>query len=189
MAAKRKQARTIAGDKFLPDLSGPAVAKPLRCWVGLLPECPANQADVFGMSFVKHTERIVRDPNDPSEARRVPVIGTIGFLDPASVDAFVEAMGRQIIRTTREHEDGRKLGKLIRIPSPAKIENARETGGRVRAYHPQAKDEPLARYAYLVVLDDQESGRPGDFYPDPIEKTGIEVPNLDVPDEAAAVSA
>lgn len=187
MAARRKATRTVAGSQFLPDLSSPAVAKPLRCWVGLLPECPANQADVCGISFVKHTERIVRDPGDPTSTRRVPVVGTIGFLDPDRADEFVQAMKRQIVRTTREDEDGRKSGKNIRIPSAASIANAKQGGSTVHPYRPQVGDEPLARYAYLVVLEDGQSE--GAHYPEPIEKTGIEFPGIEAPEEAPALTA
>lgn len=170
MAAKRKQARTIAGDQFRTDLSGPTVAKPWRCWVGLLPECPANQADVMGINFVKHTENIVPDPSDPKSTARVPVIGTIAFLDPDRVDEFVDRMQRQVVRTISKRDDGSRVGKLIRIPSKAEVANG------ARPYRPKHDDEPLVRYAYLRVLDDQLEGQPGGKYPEPIEIAGITIP-------------
>lgn len=182
MAAKKiHRGRSISGDQFLPDLSPGAVSKPIRCWVGLLPECPANQAFVGGIDFVKHTERLVRDPSDPTTTRRVPVIGTIGFLDPHRVDDFVDRMRCQIVRPTQKKDDGTVIGKLIRINSPAAV------AGGARPYQPHPGDEPLARYAYLIPLDDHE--QEGTHYPDPIEKTGIQFPGVESPEEPQALTA
>lgn len=177
MAAKRKTTRTIAGKHFVPDLSGPAGMKPLRVWVGLLPDCPVHQADIGHISFVKGSESVYRDPLDPTTTRRIPVTGTIAFIDPGQIDSFVEAMSRQVIRVTKVKDDGTRSAKLIRIPSEARIATARELGARFTPYTQAPSDEPLARYAYFHVLEDQEDGRPGDYYPEPIEKVGIQVPD------------
>jgi len=71
----------------------------------------------------------------------------------------------------------RRKGHPIRIPSPEDIAKAKKAGKTVRAYTQGARDEPAARYLFAELCESQTRPQRSDFYPDPLEVTGLEWPS------------
>lgn len=199
-APAKPEARTrIAGSDLTP-ATGPApgAARAYKYWVGLTPSCPRDYLDVAGINFPKVNELLIDDPTRSGKRRRVPVIGSIVTLDEATVLRMRERLSRLVIRFTDDagetHEPGAgenvgdahrrpQRGYPIRIPSQDELDAARASGRPLRAYVPQANDVPAARFMFAVLCDDQERGSRGEFYPDPLETTGLEWPD-DLPEPA-----
>lgn len=198
MSKQKTNPRALSGASFLPaDLPDVVEANPpVRLWVGVVPECPVEQFDFLGLTFVKHTDRLVDDPANPDRKRRIPQIGMIGYLDADRFEEFRRLVARTVIRfrnpeevraaRAQTTEDGARVmgdpvsrlpaGYPIKIPTQADLENRRAQKLPATPYIRHPSDEPAARYIYAIPCEDQRNGRPGSTYPAPLEVTGLEVP-------------
>lgn len=169
-------------------------------WCGVLPSCPVEWIDAAGINFPKVTEELMPNPGQPGKFRRVPKIGALVRLDTRRLKALEKALPLKVIRflsTAEQDEEQRRAeadatangrmknlgdvaarprkGYPISIPNEADRKSGEERG-RWRPYVAKAGDEPAARYMFMVRCTDQRNPSRGDFYPEPLEATGLEYP-------------
>ena len=196
--AKAKGANTIIdGSSLSADLDGPLKGSLSQYyyWVGVLPTCPVESVDIAGINFPKLNENVIDDPSRTGRSRRVPVIGSITILTEDKIRLLREKLPRQVVRfldggagaggAKEETGTGQNLGDLhvrprkgymVRIPTDQQIKERRERGRSSRHYVRQKGDEPAAKYIFAMLCEDQDKPDRGDFYPDPLEVTGLEWP-------------
>ena len=169
-------------------------------WCGVLPSCPVEWIDAAGINFPKVTEELLPNPGQPGKYRRVPRIGSLVRVDVRRLKALEKALPLKVIRflsTAEQDEEQRRaeaeatangrmknLGDVAARPRrgyPISIptEDDRKSGeerGRHRPYVAKPGDEPAARYMFMVRCTDQRNPSRGDFYPEPLEATGLEYP-------------
>lgn len=190
----------IDGAKFLPDLERhrASLDQSHWYWIGTLPGTPVEWATIGGECFPKMEELIIRDGEGGS--RRVPVIGALVKLDKRKIDNIVEALSRSVVRFTdggiekpagssnatvadvmaEASSKSRRKGFLITIPTAKEAKERAENNLPPPAPYSQQKgDEPLARYVFAQLCDDQAHPSRGEFYPEPLETTGLEWPGND----------
>ena len=164
-------------------------------WVGVLPASPAESIDIAGINFPKLNELVIDDPARTGRSKRVPVIGSVVPLDEAKIRLLRERLPRSVVRfldggqsegVVDEPGTGQNLGDLhvrprkgymVRIPSDQQLKERRERGRSSRPYVKKSGDEPAARYMFAVLCRNQNKPERGDFYPEPLEKTGLEWPH------------
>jgi len=163
-------------------------------WIGTLPSCPTEGAYAGGECFPKMEEVVLKDGAGGS--RRVPVIGALVKWDQDQIELVRERLQRTVVRFTDGGKKSsaeasgtvsdamgdnglnlRRKGFLITIPTEAEVQQRRESGSPVIPYSRQAGDEPLARYVFAQLCEDQERPGRGEFYPQPLEVTGLEWPS------------
>lgn len=195
-----KAATGFDGDAFVPDLTnhaGLAIAAPIRVWVGIDPNCPVNQFDLAGVTFVKQTERLVKDPHDDRRKMRIPQQGSIAYLDPDRLGELRDKLSRTVVRMQHRPEvreepgTGTNVGDpmvresrgfAITIPTSEEVRQRRELGLPNTEYrHDPQRDVPAAKFLYLKVCADQKNGLPEAIIPDPIAVTGIQLPEAHEP--------
>ena len=71
----------------------------------------------------------------------------------------------------------RRKGFPIRIPTDKAVADAKKAGGYLKMYSPNTKDEPAARYIFMELCSNQNRPQRSDFYPDPLEVTGLQWPD------------
>ena len=185
----------IDGADLVPDTSSPGahgVLRQYKYWVGVTPSCPVEHIDCAGINFPKVNENIVPDPLRTSQKKRVPVIGAIVFLTEDKIRKMRERLPRTVIRflddagvkeepgtgqNVGDNHQRPRRGHLITIPTAEDVARARKTGRPSRQYIPQTSDAPAARFMFAQLCDDQERGSRGEFYPEPLEVTGLEWPD------------
>lgn len=168
-------------------------------WAGVLPACPVESLDVAGVHFPKVQEEILPGPNNTK--RRVPKLGALVRLTERHLRALEAKLPYKVLRFLNEDQQRREVeaaeaeetagGKIqnlgdaarrarrgypVNVPEPLPKDAAPWAGRNQRRYVPQAGDEPAARFMFLVPCQDQ--GRPtrGEWYPEPLEVTGLEWP-------------
>ncbi|HXI82133.1 MAG TPA: hypothetical protein VNM34_15100 [Verrucomicrobiae bacterium] len=163
-----------------------------RYWVGVSPSCPVQSITVAGIDFPKVNELLIDDPARTGQKRRVPVIGAIVFLDADRIRRLREQLPRTVIRFLDDggekeepgtgqnigdaHRQPRK-GHVITVPSPEEVAQRRKDGTAINLYVPSRHDVPAARFMFAQICADQERGSRGEFYPDPLEVSGLDWPD------------
>lgn len=192
----------VAGADLVPNIEAASartgVSRVYKYWVGVTPSCPANSITIAGINFPKVNEQLIPDPARTGRKKRRMVAGAIVFMTEDKVRRLKERLPRTVIRFNDEaavqHEPGTgenigdvaqrpKKGHLITIPTDAELEERRRRGKVARRYIPDPRrDVPAARFMFAQLCADQDRPEQGEFFPDPLEITG-----LDWPDELEAV--
>lgn len=197
-AATAGKSKTLfGGSDLVPDISGRSntagTSRRFRYWVGITASCPVNGIDLAGISFPKVNEQIVPDPNRTGRKRRRLVAGAIVWLTADKIRLMRERLPRTVVRFLDEgavkDEAGTgenigdvaqrpRRGQIITIPTDKELTDRRARGKVARPYVPDEKrDVPAARFMFAVLCEDQDKPEQGEFYPDPLEITGLEWPD------------
>lgn len=164
----------LAASEFIPDFNahkGFAVANEHAYYLGVLGTCPVAQINCGGLNFPMRNDVFRDDPSRPGKKMRVGVVGgQNNKVNAHNIAALRTGLKRLVIRFTDEpaqleergtgkntrapHQKGRR-GKIIRIPTPEQMAEAREAGVHVPVYVRQPNDEPAARYMYMHPCPDQ----------------------------------
>ncbi len=180
----------VPATEFMPHPDKVRTQTRYRYWVGLTPDCPVNNLTMAGLSFPKINERLVADPRRTGEKRRVPVIGALVWIDRQAMECIREQIPRTIMRMLAPVEENTRnmetvsdnvtkpqRGHLITIPSQEQIQQALEDGSPINHYnYDEQKDVPAARYMFAHLCEDQSNPQRGEFYPDTLDKTGLQWP-------------
>jgi hypothetical protein len=160
-------------------------------WIGALPGLPVEHADIGGIHFPKLQEHVIRTPD--GDTRRVPKIGSLVKLTRDDIAFLAERLPRTIVRFAGSEQDAeavarpqgsgidsvvgeqsrRRRGLLITVPTPKEIAQRRAAGLPTHAYHREPLDEPVANYLFAAEVQDQDHPSRGEYYPEPLSKTGI----------------
>lgn len=187
----------VAGSDLVADIKGHSQAAGLerryRYWIGITPSCPVNGIYLAGLNFPKVNEQIVPDPARTGQKRRRLVAGAIVWITEHKIRLLRERLPRTVIRFSSDEgvrdEPGTgenigdvaqrpRRGRVITIPSDAELEERRQRGKPAHAYRPDSKrDVPAARFMFAQLCENQEHPEQGEFYPDPLELTGLEWPD------------
>lgn len=187
--------KKLSGSAFSVDLEQhkAVMSREYWYWIGTLPSCPTEGAYAGGECFPKMEEVVLKDGAGGS--RRVPVIGALVKWDEDKIHLIRDRLQRTVVRFT-DHgqkkaaeatgtvsdamgDNGmnlRRKGFLITIPTAEEAQKRRDSGIPAIPYSRQALDEPLARYVFAQLCEDQERPGRGEFYPEPLEVTGLEWP-------------
>ncbi len=163
-----------------------------RYWVGITPTCPVETIHCAGIAFPKVTEQLVSDPMRTGQKKRAPRIGALVWLTEQKIRLLRERLPRTVIRfldqqgQREEAGTGENIGDvavrprrghLITIPTPEAIADRERRGKAVRAYNPDPdRDVPAARFMFAQMCADQKNPVRGDYYPDPLEMSGLQWP-------------
>jgi hypothetical protein len=180
MATQSK--RRVEGSALVPSeevLQTKAVATRLRYWCGALKSAPREVVYIAGVDFPKLTEKVSKNPADPSRTQRIPQAGMIHELTVAQVEAIQSRLPHMVARFHLGKDGESRHGKIIRIRSEKELEEYRQAKLPLPIYEPEAGDEPLADHVFMVLCEDQENGQPGTVYPEPLSHTGLEIPGDD----------
>lgn len=181
----------MPGKSLVPDLERHrgSVDRSFWYWIGVTPSCPVEHIDIAGENFPKVNELISKDRT--GKQQRIPVIGALVKLTEGKIRKMREKLSRLVIRfraDAGQHDEpgtGENLGDphirprkgfVITIPTDEEIQAKTAAKLPARRYVQQANDEPAARYMFAVLCGDQERGNRGDFYPEPLEVTGLDWP-------------
>jgi hypothetical protein len=189
-----------AGADLLPEPAhlDPAAEARIAFWVGSIPASPVNQIEVAGIGFPKVNES-VRQVGGVTT--RIPVIGAIVHLTRGDIDELRKRLPRTVIRFTgvqrergevepqyfkaegggvsvleamaTDERSANRKGFVITIPSREELEERRKNGFAAIPYQQGRGDEPAACYLFAEPCANQEDPRPGDRYPDTLDKTGL----------------
>lgn len=191
---KAKPARpgvTVAGSQLVPDLEQhrSAVETTTAYWLGTLPGAPVEHIDAAGINFPKVNEIVTKGPDGSTV--RIPRIGAVVRLTADKLRRIQSRLSRTVIRFNGEapvheepgtgqnvgapHKPGRK-GFLITIPTAEELKIREERGLAARRYQQQTHDEPAARYMFCVPCENQDKPEQGVHYPEPLEVTGLYIP-------------
>lgn len=194
---KKPAARQLKGADLVPDI-GEAIKnktaeKPTWYWLGALPACPVSFVTVGGVSFGKVSATLVPDPENKRQKIKQMMLGKCEPLTLDQIEAIKTKLRRTVVRWTDkagpppavEHGVGNTIqdvfevprkGILITVRSKEEMEAARKDGRPLPPYVAQPNDEPIARYLFAELCDDQSHPRPGAFYPQSLETTGLPLP-------------
>jgi len=195
-APKKGKTTRFSGESLMPNIGehrhNAGVTKEFRYWVGVMPSCPVESLDLAGINFPKVNEKLIADPLRTHKKKRKPVVGALVWLTETKIRAMIERLPRTIIRFTDDpgqHEEpgtGQNIGDVavrprkghvVTIPTAKDVAARRAKNKAVNTYTPRDGDEPAGRYMFAVLCEDQDNPERGDYYPDPIETTGIEWPD------------
>ena len=186
----------VEGRDLVADIESRSVASGVgqryRYWVGVTPSCPVNGLDIAGLNFPKVNEQIVPDPNRTGQKKRRLVAGSIVWVTEDKIRLLRERLPRTVIRFTDDkgtHEEpgtGENIGDVaqrprrghvITIPTDEELADRRRKGKPAHAYIPDPKrDVPAARFMFAQLCPNQDQPEQGEYYPDPLELTGLEWP-------------
>ena len=193
---------TVSGADLAPDPrsfgtvdSALAVGEFFYYWVGSVPDCPMEYPTFAGIVFPKVNERLVKSHLRDGKTNRVPVIGGIAKIDRLKFLRLVDTIKRTVIRFQElpeevpennplddKFERGKNLedidirprrGRPILIPTKEEIEQAKQMNRHIEAYIPSERDEPIARYLFAVLCQDQRQPERGDKYPGTMAQDGF----------------
>ncbi len=169
------------------------VVRQFRYWVGVTPSCPVEYVDMAGVNFPKLNEIVMPSPQRDGRTIRKPVVGALVWLTEQHVRQIRARLPRTIIRflddkgVQEEAGTGQNIGdlvqrprrgQLITIPTPEEVAEARKRGRAVNLYVPDTRrDAPASRFMFAQLCEDQEHSERGDYYPDPLEVTGLSWPD------------
>lgn len=195
---KMKQARNpssnkVAGSSLVPSFvigsSRSIVSKSWRYWVGLLPSAPVEAMTICGVSFPKMNEDLVSDPMRTSTKKRIPVIGAITIISESLLLKIIDQIPRIVFRfqpgqkeeigtgqNIGDNHQRPRRGTIVTIPRPDELIARAAMGRSSQAYDQQSGDEPVAKYIFAILCQDQEVGERGDFYPSSLEASGFDLP-------------
>lgn len=153
-------------------------------WIGLVDDCPFDHFTIAGQCFEKQTGREVATPFRDQKALSFSV-GQIVMLSEKQIAKLADALPREIFRFYKGtidlgvDDDGNKITRRraqhIRIMRPDDIKTREKHGYPVDHYEYREGDEPVANYAYAVMLDPQNPMR-GISIPTVLSETGLELP-------------
>jgi hypothetical protein len=188
--AEQQGAKKIPGSELAYDVQGKrsslGITTQAYYWVGLLPDCPKEFAELAGTSFPKTTATLQKE-SASGRTVHVPRFGTVTSLTEEQINLMRDKLSRTVIRFRQPTRDPleranvgditeRRTGHFITVPTEAEIEERRKAKRAAMRYTPQANDEPAADYMFAVLCEDQDKPRCGDYYPEPLSKTGLEWP-------------
>lgn len=168
-----------------PERKRVAVTKEFYYWIGVLPDCPVDSADIGGINFPKINQLPIPDPTDRTKQKLVPVIGAIVVLDKQRVKRIIDKLPNTIVRltgeTTRENKDTgtittKRRGQLISIPTKEEVAELKKHKRRIRNYVPREEDEPIAKFLYMRLCPNQDKPGRGSEYPETLLEAGLELP-------------
>jgi hypothetical protein len=179
----------IAAASLVPDLSkfakdGTSATEYLY-WCGLDPKAPVEYVNIAGLTFPKASELIVDDPLRTSTRKRIPVIGQLERVSLQAMTRLRDLLPRTVVRFYNSKEEreepgtGKNVGDIHQRPSRGQlitIPTAEAIARGVQPYIPSKNDVPIARLIFMQLCADQVRGSRGEFYPDPVEVTGIDWP-------------
>lgn len=188
-AKPERKISKIAPSSLVPDMGkfvsdGTAGVEYLY-WCGLDPKAPVEYVNLAGFTFPKASELLVDDPLRTSTRKRIPVIGTLQRANTTSLGKLREMLSRTVVRfydTKEEREEagtGKNVGDVHQRPSRGHIitiPTADEVARGSRPYVSSKNDVPIARLIFMQLCADQVRGSRGEYYPDPVEVTGIDWP-------------
>lgn len=188
---------TILGPEVLrADLDaqpGLATARHYAYWFGLRADCPTDQIDVGGLSFVKSQELLRPKPGAEDEQIRVPVIG--GMHKRVTEEMLLrlkQGLPRIVIRfrpqpeVREERGTGLNVGDVVQrarkgyaitIPTQEQVAAARRAKRPIPSYYRQPEDRPAADFMYFHFCDNQEDPKRGSEVPPTISEAGIYWPD------------
>ena len=181
--------RTTAGASLVPDLKKltKGVIGKHWYWIGALPGCPREHLDIGSTNFPKMTEDVRRDSR--GQTHRRPQIGSIRQLTQVQLQRIQDDLPQCVIRFDTDGPnpggpgDGlevldkdRRKGEPMRIPTDKQVEEAKKRDRFVDSYSASVLDEPAARYVFAQLCENQERPQRSDFFPEPLEVTGLEWP-------------
>lgn len=189
MADKKNPAvDVIPASSLIPNLEIGSATASYWYWVGLSDDCPLQIAHVGGVALCKMTE-IIRQPSSdwaaPTERIKHP--GQIVRMSRAQVELFAERLSRTIVRVLHAEPskgEGEDTGDRpvrhavkVQIPSEAELAEKRAQRRTVRGFVPREGDQPLAKYAYAVLIDERRPRPRGQHDVAPtIAEVGIPLP-------------
>ena len=182
-------ATLTAGADLVPD-----IAKHIKgiigkwwYWIGTLPGCPREHLDIGSTDFPKQVEDVRQDKRGKTIRRGQ--IGSVRQLTHEQLKRIEADLPQCVIRFTDDTPspggpgDGlealdapRRKGRPVRIPTNEQVEKAIEDGRPLRPFAGEVTDEPAARYIFAQLCVDQDKPQRSDFYPDPLEVTGLQWP-------------
>lgn len=195
-----RQSKKVEGAALVPNLTtyAPGTTREYVYWVGILPKSPVEGLTCAGISFPKMNERLIPDPSNPGQKRRIPVIGALVKLTREKLELMAARIPRTVVRFLDEEDvkdepgTGENLGDLhrrarrghlITIPSDEDIADRRARGKATQAYVQREGDEPAARFMFAMLCKNQTNPERGEFYPDVLENTGLSWPEEEVSDD------
>lgn len=153
-------------------------------WMGALPDAPREHLQIGSIDFPKMEEDVRIDKTGKTKRREN--IGSIRWLTLVQIQRVEDDVLQQIIRFDGAGKspggpgDGlevldepRRKGIPMRVPTDANIEKAIKDKRPLRPFSAEVTDEPAARYVFMQLCADQERPQRSDFYPDPLEVTGL----------------
>lgn len=185
----KKKGVLIQGSELAPriDFDSKGVHKQYFYWIGVLPHCPIQNVIVGAICFSKITAILVKDPTGTKRPQ-----GAIGKVQNLDLWRFLRVKDRLARTVIRIHEPGPSLeemaqiemaldgttlnrgkAELIKIPSDDYIEEMKRQGRPARKYTPDPRDEPIAKYLYAQLCEDQNNPRRGSVYPGSLYETGL----------------
>jgi len=192
VATAPEPSTTTPGASLVPDLKSMTrgVIGKWWYWIGTLPGCPREHLDIGSTDFPKQTEDVRVDSRGKTHRRGQ--IGSVRELTHVQLQRIEDDAPQCVIRFDAKDDtpcpggpgDGldaldapRRKGRPIRIPTNTQATKAIKDGRPMRPYTAEVTDEPAARYIFAQLCDDQNHPQRSDFYPDPLEVTGLEWPN------------
>lgn len=180
----------LDGASLVPNLEAnrEAVEEAHWYWLGALPACPTEHLDLKGIHFPK-VEELVSVKRDGG-TQRIPVIGALVQLTIDQVLMLKDRLSRTVIRF-RDKAGGetgvgvpvssvesiqRRKGDPVTIPTVDEVKKAEAAGRATNRYQQRPGDEPAARYLFAQLCENQERPGRGEFYPEPLEITGLAWP-------------
>jgi hypothetical protein len=161
-----KKPTRVDGKDLVPDISKISLragtSHRYTFWCGLMDNCPVNQIDVAGISFVKTTDKVINDLASGT-TRRIPQPGGLFRIDGHQYKKLIDRLKYIVIRFDNQPEiqnvpgEGENTGDparrakkahLITIPREKDIKAKEEAGLPVHRYHPSPNDEAAAKYMY-----------------------------------------
>lgn len=187
----------LSGDSLTANIGSlsdqQGLSRTYQYWVGVSPTCPVEFIDLAGINFPKVNEQLVPDPMRTGKKKRAPKVGAIVRLDESKIKLMRGRMARTIIRFLDDQgvqdEPGTgenigdvavrpRRGQVLTIPTEEEIQERRRQGKPTRAYTPNPKrDVPASRFMFAQLCPNQDHPERGEFYPDPLEVTGLSWPD------------
>lgn len=169
----------------------PQVEK-VACWLGVVPECPVEFVTIGGIGFSKQSAQLISVPGSPMK-RPLAKVGVVSWRTKDDFERISNKLRHTVIRFKSTGPDDSRSrhrtlddlgtikpreGMLITIPTAEEIRIAIENGTPINPYTPSAMDEPIAKYLFLHVCEDQTNPtRRADFYPPTLDETGLRWPS------------
>jgi hypothetical protein len=145
-AVQSTPAATVKRSLFEIPQPAPVAARD-SYWLGLISKCPFHVLHAGGVAFTKFTNPPIGSDRDTGLSLRKHTKGDILQLSRQDVDRILERVGKKVIRIIYEPDPDDEKNKE-RLPR-AQVLNTDNA-----FYNRNAKDVPMAQYAFLIRVDD-----------------------------------
>lgn len=114
-------------------------------WCGVTPECPRCVIHAGGFDFPQFTQKQEPIGDSKTETRlgEAKYAGRVHAMTDMAVKQCLDGIASRVVREDSPHRDIRSV-----------------EGSRVRKHVPESGDVPLARFVYMIEVDDPEVLRP-----------------------------